>query len=147
MRDIKLLISQNIHNRSRLMFDRNVHQIPKKIAPFIIYDNDPYLVLHNGRLVWMIDGYTTSKFFPYSTPFDRKINYIRNSVIVTVDAYSGETHFYVKDDQDPIILAHKAAYPKLFKDFSINAIRNYNHTYVFQKIYLKLFQRYITPTT
>ena len=117
MGDIKLLISQNIHDRSRLMFDRNVHQIPKKIAPFIIYDNDPYMVVHNGRLVWMIDGYTTSKFFPYSTPFDRKINYIRNSVIVTVDAYSGETHFYVKDDQDPIILAHKAAYPKLFKDF------------------------------
>ena len=64
-----------------------------KDCPFIIYDNDPYMVVHNGRLVWMIDGYTTSKFFPYSTPFDRKINYIRNSVIVTVDAYSGETHF------------------------------------------------------
>ena len=118
MGDIKLLISQNIHDRSRLMFDRNVHQIPKKIAPFIIYDNDPYMVVHNGRLVWMIDGYTTSKFFPYSTPFDGKINYIRNSVVVTVDAYSGETNFYVKDANDPIITAHKRAYPQLFKPFT-----------------------------
>ena len=118
LKDIKLLISQNIHDRSRLLFDRNVHQIPKKITPFIIYDNDPYLVVDNGRLLWLIDGYTSSKYFPYSTPYSRNTNYLRNSVIVTVDAYSGDTQFYVKDQTDPIILAHQKMYPNLFKPLS-----------------------------
>lgn len=89
LKDIKLLISQNIHSKSRLMYDRNIHQIPRKIAPFIVYDNDPYIVVNkDGRLIWMIDGYTSSEKFPYSTPYAKQINYIRNSVLVTVDAYS-----------------------------------------------------------
>ena len=115
LKDIKLLISQNIHSKSRLMFDRNVHQIPKKIAPFIIYDNDPYLVVNNGRLVWMVDGYTSSSKFPYSTPYSKSTNYLRNSVVVTIDAYSGELNFYIKDATDPIVNAHSKMYPGLFK--------------------------------
>ena len=116
LKDIKLLISQNIHSRSRLMYDRNVHQIPRKITPFITYDNDPYIVINkDGRLIWMLDGYTSSEKFPYSTPYARRINYIRNSVLATVDAYTGETHFYIKDTNDPIIKAHASMYPNLFK--------------------------------
>ena len=116
LKDIKLLISQNIHSRSRLMYDRNVHQIPRKITPFITYDNDPYIVINkDGRLIWMLDGYTSSEKFPYSTPYARRINYIRNSVLATVDAYTGETHFYIKDNNDPIIKAHASMYPNLFK--------------------------------
>ena len=119
LKDIKLLISQNIHSKSRLMYDRNIHQIPRKIAPFIVYDNDPYIVVNkDGRLIWMIDGYTSSEKFPYSTPYAKQINYIRNSVLVTVDAYSGETHFYIKDSKDPIIQAHSNMYPNLFKPLS-----------------------------
>jgi uncharacterized membrane protein (UPF0182 family) len=101
------------------MYDRNIHQIPRKIAPFIVYDNDPYIVVNkDGRLIWMIDGYTSSEKFPYSTPYAKQINYIRNSVLVTVDAYSGETHFYIKDSKDPIIQAHSNMYPNLFKPLS-----------------------------
>ncbi|MEK9727341.1 MAG: UPF0182 family protein [Candidatus Margulisiibacteriota bacterium] len=115
LKDIKLLISQNIHDKSRLMFDRNVHLIPKKIAPFIIFDKDPYLVVNNGRLLWMIDGYTSSQYYPYSTPYAKSTNYLRNSVVVTVDAYSGQTKFYIKDASDPIVQAHKNVYPNLFQ--------------------------------
>ena len=98
------------------MYDRNVHQIPRKITPFITYDNDPYIVINkDGRLIWMLDGYTSSEKFPYSTPYARRINYIRNSVLATVDAYTGETHFYIKDNNDPIIKAHASMYPNLFK--------------------------------
>jgi uncharacterized membrane protein (UPF0182 family) len=118
LRDIKLLISQNIHGKSRLLFDRNVHLIPQKITPFITYDRDPYLVVHRGRLIWMIDGYTASSHFPYATPYSQNTNYIRNSVVATVDAYSGETHFYIKDDKDPIIMSTHAMYPSLLKPLS-----------------------------
>jgi uncharacterized membrane protein (UPF0182 family) len=119
-KDIKLLISQNIHKQSRLMFDRNIWLIPKKIAPFIAYDADPYLVVNDsGHLKWMVDGYTASSYFPYSTPYSKRINYVRNSVLVTIDAYSGETQFYIKDDTDPIIQAYSAMYPRLFKSLSM----------------------------
>ncbi len=116
LKDIKILISQNIHSRSRLMYDRNVHVIPEKITPFIVYDNDPYIVINeNGRLVWMVDGYTSSRFYPYSTPYANQTNYIRNSVLATVDAYTGETHFYIKDSNDPIVASYSKMYPNLFK--------------------------------
>ncbi len=115
LNDFKLLISQNIHSKSRLMMDRNVHVIPKKITPFITYDTDPYIVVSsNGRLIWMVDGYTLSEKFPYSTPYSSRINYIRNSVVATIDAYSGKTMFYMKDPNDPIIKAYAAMYPDLF---------------------------------
>ncbi len=118
--DIKLLISRNIHSESRLMYDRNIHSIPAKIAPFISFDEDPYIVVNDdGRLVWMLDGYTSSSSFPYSTPYNnRKTNYIRNSVLVTIDAYSGDTNFYAKDDDDPIINSYRSVYPNLFQPIS-----------------------------
>ena len=119
LKDIKILISQNIHSKSRLMYDRNVHVIPGKITPFIIYDSDPYIVINDdGRLVWMVDGYTSSRFFPYSTPYANQINYIRNSVLATVDAYTGETKFYIKDTDDPIVASYAKMYPNLFKPLS-----------------------------
>ena len=118
LKDIKLLISQNIHSRSRLMYDRNVHVIPQKITPFIAYDNDPYIVINDdGQLLWFIDGYTMSDYFPYSTPYSRRINYIRNSVLATINAYTGKTTFYIKDSSDPIIRAYAAMYPDLFQSF------------------------------
>lgn len=127
--DIKLLISQNIHSKSKLMYDRNIHQIPSKIAPFITFDDDPYIVVNDdGRLVWFIDGYTYSNAFPYSTPFNnRDTNYIRNSVLATIDAYSGETKFYIKDANDPIINSYKDIYPNLFEPLSALPTSLKNH--------------------
>jgi uncharacterized protein len=119
LKDIKILISQNIHNKSKLMYNRNIHQIPREITPFITYDNNPYLVVTNqGNLLWIIDGYTTSNQYPYATPYGRTINYIRNSVMATVDAYSGETTFYIKDASDPIVATYSNIFPSLFQPLS-----------------------------
>lgn len=114
--DIKLLISQKIKSDSRLMFDRNIQQIPKKIAPFFAFDEDPYLIVReNGRLVWMIDGYTMSSKYPYATPYSRSVNYVRNSVLMTIDAYSGELHVYAKTIEDPIIQAYASIFPSVIQ--------------------------------
>ncbi len=113
--DFKVLLSNLIKDDSKLLFDHSIHIIPKKIAPFIIYDNDPYLVVSNeGRLVWMQDGYTVSSQFPYSETIQRGINYIRNAVKVTIDAYDGTTKFYIADQTDPIIKTLDKIYPNLF---------------------------------
>ncbi|MBT5856098.1 UPF0182 family protein [bacterium] len=117
--DIKILISNYIRPESRLLYDRNIATIVKKITPYIAYDNDPYLVLSDsGRMVWMMDGYTHSNKFPYSEPYRNTLNYIRNSVSVTIDAYDGMPHFYIKDPKDPIILTLAKLYPTLFKPFA-----------------------------
>ena len=117
--DIKILISSLIHDKSRLVFESDIRSIVKKITPFIAYDRDPYLVLRdNGRLVWMLDGYTLSSRFPYSEPFGRgDLNYIRNAVKVTIDAYSGETRFYAMPG-DPIIETYAKFYPNLFNNYA-----------------------------
>jgi uncharacterized membrane protein (UPF0182 family) len=118
LKDVKLMISRTIHAKSRLLFDRDIHTIPQKIAPFIVFDRDPYPVVAQGRLVWVIDGYTRTSYYPYATPYAGSTNYIRNAVVTTIDAYSGETLFYVKDATDPIIQTYGAIYPQLFRDLS-----------------------------
>jgi uncharacterized membrane protein (UPF0182 family) len=85
------------------------------VAPFLLYDSDPYLVIADGRLIWMQDAYTATDMYPYSQPYYERFNYIRNSVKVTVDAYDGDVVFYVVDDQDPLIRAYSAIFPALFK--------------------------------
>jgi uncharacterized membrane protein (UPF0182 family) len=90
----------------------------KKIAPFITFDRDAYLVIaQGGRLFWMIDGYTVSDRFPYSEPMRRRggMNYVRNSVKAVVDAYNGTVNFYLSDPEDPIILAYGKIFPELIK--------------------------------
>lgn len=120
--DIKILISSLIHDESRLLYDRDIFSIVKTLTPFISYDPDPYLVLtEEGRMVWVLDGYTSSKWYPYSEKYGDdsvKLNYVRNSVKATVDAYSGETHFYVSDLDDPIIQSFDKAFVGLFKPLS-----------------------------
>ena len=113
--DLKILINQDITNESRLMFDRQITTIVNKITPFILYDRDPYMVVsQEGRLVWFLDGYTQSNKFPYSQPYGRWFNYMRNAVLVTIDAYSGQATFYIKDPSDPIIQTYQKMYPDLF---------------------------------
>jgi uncharacterized membrane protein (UPF0182 family) len=90
----------------------------RKIAPFLRYDRDPYLVISRGKLYWIQDAYTTSDLFPYSDPTGsglNKFNYIRNSVKVVIDAYNGDATFYLVDEKDPLVKTYQKIYPALFK--------------------------------
>ena len=114
----KILISGAVSSDSKILINRDIQKRVAKIAPFLKYESDPYLVINEGKLYWVIDGYTTSNRFPYSQPVysdNTMYNYIRNSVKVVIDAYHGTTDFYIYDDKDPIIMTYSKAYPSLFK--------------------------------
>jgi len=114
--DIKLLISSNITSSSRILLRRRIADRIRHIAPFLLLDHDPYLVISDGRLVWLQDAYTASDALPYSQQVGAAgINYIRNSVKVAVDAYDGTVHFYVADPQDPIVRTYARIFPALFE--------------------------------
>jgi uncharacterized membrane protein (UPF0182 family) len=112
--DHRILLSGELQQESRVMFHRNISERVQRIAPFLQYDSDPYLVMHEGRLVWVYDAYTTTSNFPYSQPY-KGINYIRNSVKIIIDAYNGSVDFYIADPDDPIILTYQKIFPDLFK--------------------------------
>ncbi len=116
---LKILVSSNIDSNSRIQIYRNIRDRVEKIAPFLSYDADPYIVTVDGKLYWMMDAYTYSSYYPYSEPFnpESRVNYIRNSIKVVIDAYNGHTDFYLVDDEDPIANTLKKIYPQLFKDF------------------------------
>jgi hypothetical protein len=118
----KLPFSDDVNDQSRLLMRRNVRERVATLAPFLTFDQDPYIVLgEDGRLSWVMDAFTTSDTYPYSTHYDLNdgtINYMRNSVKVVIDAYDGTTTFYVFDDQDPILAAYRRIFPSLFKDGS-----------------------------
>ncbi len=114
--ELKILLSNDLTDDSRLMMFRAVGQRVRQIAPFFRYDRDPYIVVtDDGRLVWMLDGYTTTDRYPYSEPVAGLGNYIRNSVKVTVDAYDGNVAFYIADPTDPMVRAWAGAFPGLLK--------------------------------
>jgi uncharacterized membrane protein (UPF0182 family) len=118
----KLPFSDDINPQSRLLMRRNVRGRVAALAPFLTYDSDPYIVIgDDGRLSWIMDAFTTSDSYPYSSHYplgSNSINYMRNSVKVVIDAYDGSTTFYVFDPQDPIITAYRRIFPALFKDAS-----------------------------
>ncbi len=122
--DIKILLTRYLTPQSRIMFHRIITDRDATIAPFLMYDSDPYLVVgKDGKLYWIHDAYTTSNMFPYSQPFSqtretRGINYIRNSVKVVIDAYNGSVTYYVIDPSDPIIQTYEKIFPTLFKPAS-----------------------------
>lgn len=113
----KFLLSQDITNESKILIHRNIVERVNKIAPFLRYDEDPYIVISNDRLYWIIDAYTVSDKFPFSQPMG-DINYIRNSVKVVIDAYDGTTNFYITDNTDPIVATYSKIFPKLFTDIN-----------------------------
>src|SRR3989442_4280562 len=116
----KLPFSDDVTSESRVLIHRNIRDIVDSVAPFLIYDNDPYIVISSdGRLFWMIDAFTESTTYPYSRHHnadDKTINYIRNSVKVTIDAYNGAVNFYVFDPQDPLVQTYRATFPSMFRD-------------------------------
>ncbi|MGI8989002.1 MAG: UPF0182 family protein [Bryobacteraceae bacterium] len=117
--DANILLTNYLTPDSRMMIRRRVRERLQEAAAFLEWDTDPYLVITDaGRLVWMVDGYTTSDAHPYSRSIGVQnvgtINYIRNSVKATVDAYDGETRLYIFEPNDPVILAYKNLFPELF---------------------------------
>jgi len=117
--DVRILLSNDIVADSRVMYYRQVEERVKKAAPFVRFDRDPYLVIkQDGRLVWIIDGYTTTNRFPYSEPVRGLGNYIRNSVKAVVDAYDGSLVFYLSEPDDPVVKAYGRAFPVLFQPLS-----------------------------
>jgi len=118
----KLPFSDDVTAESRLLMRRNIRDRVAALAPFLTFDEDPYVIVgDDGRLSWMMDGYTTSESFPYARHFRmgrERVNYMRNSVKAIIDAYDGTTTFYVFDAEDPIIAAYRGVFPSLFKDGS-----------------------------
>ncbi|MGZ8494466.1 MAG: UPF0182 family membrane protein [Candidatus Binatia bacterium] len=114
---MRILLSQDLTDESRILFHQKIQERVKKIAPFITFDPDAYIVIaQGGRLFWIVDGYTNSARFPYSAPLSRQgMNYIRNSVKVVVDAYNGTVEFYLSDPADPIIQSFAKTFPQVFK--------------------------------
>src|SRR5262249_9572517 len=115
----KLPFSDDVDAQSLLMMRRNIRERVAALAPLLTFDPDPYMVIDNGRLFWMIDGFTTSDEYPYARHFvlgESRINYMRNSIKAVVDAYNGTVTFYVFDAEDPIIGAYRRLFPTLFVD-------------------------------
>lgn len=123
--DLNLMLSEYITPETRVMLHRQIQERVAQIAPFLRQDHDPYLVVADGRLVWVLDTYTVSDNFPYSQPstvgsdtVPAGINYIRNAAKVTVDAYDGTVNLYLVAEDDPIVQSYANAFPGLFKPFS-----------------------------
>lgn len=124
-RDIKLAMSSSVSSESKILTNRNIIERARTILPNLIYDENPYTVIDNGQIYWVLDAYTVSDQYPYSTyteiEYDgakRDINYIRNSVKVIVNAYDGDITFYITDRNDPIIMAYLKLYPTIFSDYN-----------------------------
>ncbi|MFQ5896643.1 MAG: UPF0182 family protein [Candidatus Methylomirabilia bacterium] len=114
--EIKILLSDDLTEESRIMIYRTITERVRKVAPFLRFDRDPYLVItDDGRLVWIIDAYTVTDRYPYSEPVPDLGNYIRNSVKATVDAYHGAVTLYLADPEDPVVRVYARAFPGLFK--------------------------------
>lgn len=130
-RDLNILISSQLRPESKILMERNIIGIVDRIAPFLAVDSDPYPVVVDGRVTWVLDLYTSTDRYPYSEPTTTAetqrlavrsglpragTNYVRNSVKATVDAFDGTVQFYVVDDSDPLLSAWQDVYPGLFRD-------------------------------
>jgi uncharacterized membrane protein (UPF0182 family) len=116
--DFNLLVSPQITDQTEMLYRRNILDRAREIAPFLTFDRDPYVVVVDGKVYWILDAYTTASTYPYSQAAifqgTSEINYIRNSVKVVIDAYEGTATFYVTDPKDPLIKAYQATFPSLF---------------------------------
>ncbi|HOP39906.1 MAG TPA: UPF0182 family protein [Geobacteraceae bacterium] len=142
----KILLSSDISKESRILYYRNIVERAKTLAPFLLLDSDPYMVVtKDGRLTWIIDAYTASGFLPYSKPVSRGINYMRNSVKIVVDAYDGTLDFYISDPKDPLVKVYTRIFPKLLKPLAampedLRAHIRYPHQ--FMRIQASMFTAY-----
>ena len=118
---LKMFLSGDITSKSRILYNRNVKERVAKVAPFLTYDRDPYLVIAEGKLYWIVDAYTLTDKYPYSQPLPLNggnVNYIINSVKAVVDAYDGSVNLYQADSEDPIIKTYTKMFPNMFHPLS-----------------------------
>ena len=154
--DLKLAFSGNVSSNSKILINRNIIERAKTLMPYITYDENPYLVVtDSGELVWVIDGYTTSDYYPYSQRTviqgdnlleKTEINYIRNSVKVLINAYDGTIQYYITDRTDPIIMAYQKIYKDLFVDRDVPIPEDISSQFVYPEflysIQAQIMERY-----
>jgi hypothetical protein len=117
--DVDILFSDDIQEGSRVLYRRRIDERVKRVAPYLLLDDDPYSVIHEGRIVWIQDAYTRTRRFPYSDPSGgARLNYIRNSVKAVVDAYDGSVTLYIADEDDPLIQVYSKIFPGVYKPMS-----------------------------
>lgn len=139
--NLKLAFSDSVNNESKILINRNVRERAKRALPYLMYDENPYTVIDdNGDIYWVIDAYTTSSEYPYSTYTEiqyegekHKINYIRNSVKVIINAYDGTMKFYITDRTDPIAIAYNKLYPNLFEDKETEIPEDISSKFIYPK--------------
>ena len=146
-RSLKMLVSGNIKSNSKILINRNIKHRVREIMPYLDYDDDPYMTTVDGKLYWIVDAYTATNRYPYSEPYNAEtdVDYVRNSIKVVIDAYTGETNYYIVDKNDPIAQTFQKIYPKLFKDLEqmpegIRAHIRYPGTLL--NIQAEIYQRY-----
>lgn len=157
--DINLAISNNVTADSKILINRNIIQRAKVVMPYLIYDEQPYLIVTDaGKLMWVLDAYTVTNKYPYSQPstiehdnIKEQINYIRNSVKVLVDAYDGTIQFYITDKFDPIVMTYRNMYPTLFEDLDSTIPESISKYFVYPeylyKIQANMLERYHNVST
>jgi uncharacterized protein len=142
----KILLSSDITNESRIIYNRNINKRVKELAPFLRFDADPYMVVDDtGKLKWIIDAYTHSNRLPYSKPLKGGINYMRNSVKAVVDAYDGSVDFYISDPEDVILKVYAKVFPVLFKPISSmpDGLRSHvRYSHQFLQVQAAMFSTY-----
>ena len=146
-KSLKMLVSGNINSDSKIVINRNINKRVQTIMPYLDYDEDPYMITVDGKLYWIIDAYTATNRYPYSEPYSEEtdVDYVRNSIKVVIDAYNGDTTYYIVDENDPIAQTFAKIYPKLFKHSNempegIRAHIRYPGTLL--NIQAKIYQRY-----
>ncbi|MBO5409351.1 MAG: UPF0182 family protein [Clostridia bacterium] len=149
-KDYQLLVSKFITSDSKILMNKNVIERVKIAAPFLSFDEKPYLLINQeGRLKWIVDAYTTTNELPYAQPYNNDYNYIRNSAKAVVDAYDGTVELYITDSSDPLIGVYERIYPDAFMDTPIPEDLQYSIRYPesYFKIQADMLKRYHTTDT
>ena len=118
LKDVNILLSDELEPESQILYRRHVRERVATVAPFLVIDQDPYIVVADGQLYWIVDAYTFTDRYPYSQPLAGAFNYIRNSVKATVNAYDGSVRLYAVEEDEPILQAYSQAFPDLFQPLS-----------------------------
>ena len=137
--NINLAFSSSITNESKILINRNIRDRAKKALPYLLYDENPYTVVDdNGNIIWVLDAYTVSSNYPYSSYSNiiyegskQKINYIRNSVKVLINSYDGTMKFYITDRTDPIAMAYRNTYKTLFEDIDSKIPEDISRNFIY----------------